>query len=42
MTSLSAPKTRPVADPSIGVADLMEPLRQLITERDDENVFKFS
>ena len=40
MTSLSAPKTRLVADPSIGVADLMEPLRQLITDRDDKNVFK--
>ena len=40
MSSLAAAKTRLVADPSIGVSDLMAPLQKLIESRDDRHVFK--
>ena len=40
MSSLANAKTRLVADPSIGVSDLMSPLQKLIEARDDRNVFK--
>ena len=40
MSSLANARTRLVADPSIGVSDLMSPLQKLIEARDDRNVFK--
>ena len=39
-TSMLVAKSRLIADPSVGVSDLMEPLTKLIKEKNEKNIFK--